>query len=234
MSAQKRQKLDRDRSLSVRAAVPGDANSIAVVHAAAARDAYRDLMPREYLTRWDVESLREVWNLIPADTDWPRRGTFVAEDNGQIVGFVRIGPASHDDASEDVGAVKALYVLSEMWGMGAGRVLMQQAVATLREAHFNEATLWVLGANARARRFYEAAGWFVDGTERTDELRGFPVREIRYRCLLGQTVAVEPGLSGEARGNEASTTHPRADVGRGLSEQVSAVDEPPPMREYEP
>ena len=35
--------------------------------------------------------------------------------------------------------------------------------------------------NARARRFYEIAGWVADGTERTSEVFGVTVREVRYR-----------------------------------------------------
>jgi ribosomal protein S18 acetylase RimI-like enzyme len=62
---------------------------------------------------------------------------------------------------------------------------MATAVSTLRDARFREATLWVLETNTRARRFYEAAGWVVDGAERAEELRGFPVREVRYRRPLG-------------------------------------------------
>jgi RimJ/RimL family protein N-acetyltransferase len=46
---------------------------------------------------------------------------------------------------------------------------------------FAETVLWVLPANARARRFYEAAGWVADGAERTSEVFGVTVPEVRYR-----------------------------------------------------
>ena len=46
---------------------------------------------------------------------------------------------------------------------------------------FDETVLWVLPANARARRFYEIAGWACDGTERTMEVQGVVVPEVRYR-----------------------------------------------------
>jgi hypothetical protein len=61
---------------------------------------------------------------------------------------------------------------------------MSAAVDTLRDAAFIEATLWVLDTNARARRFYEIAGWAVDDAERLEQLRGFLVREVRYRRTL--------------------------------------------------
>ncbi len=53
------------------------------------------------------------------------------------------------------------------WGTGAGRLLMSAFVERLRESGFEDATLWVLDDNPRARRFYEAAGWTLDGGSRT-------------------------------------------------------------------
>jgi hypothetical protein len=41
--------------------------------------------------------------------------------------------------------------------------------------------LWVLPGNAGARRFYELAGWVADGSERTSEVFGMTVPEVRYR-----------------------------------------------------
>jgi len=42
----------------------------------------------------------------------------------------------------------------------------------------------VLPDNARARRFYEVAGWTTDGTRRTSEVLGVVVPEVRYRRRL--------------------------------------------------
>jgi RimJ/RimL family protein N-acetyltransferase len=47
-----------------------------------------------------------------------------------------------------------------------------------------EAVLWVLPGNRRARRFYEAAGWVADGAERSAEVQGVVVPEVRYRRRL--------------------------------------------------
>ncbi len=42
----------------------------------------------------------------------------------------------------------------------------------------------MLPGNHRARRFYEVEGWVADGTERTDEVLGMVVAEVRYRRRL--------------------------------------------------
>jgi RimJ/RimL family protein N-acetyltransferase len=64
---------------------------------------------------------------------------------------------------------------------GAGRALLQAAQAELARLGLEETVLWVLPANARARRFYEIAGWVADGASRTTEVLGVVVPEVRYR-----------------------------------------------------
>jgi RimJ/RimL family protein N-acetyltransferase len=66
-------------------------------------------------------------------------------------------------------------------GTGAGRALLGEAQAELARLGFGETVLWVLTGNARARRFYEIAGWVADGSERTGEVFGITVPEVRYR-----------------------------------------------------
>ena len=72
----------------------------------------------------------------------------------------------------------ALYVTPDWWSTGTGRSLMSRAVAALTDAAYERAVLWVLEANARARRFYEK-GWVPDGASNgLDGLGG--VVEVRY------------------------------------------------------
>jgi GNAT superfamily N-acetyltransferase len=171
--------------MDIRPAEPTDAPGIAEVHVRSWQDAYRGLLPQDYLDNLDVVHRREGWDRILATTGWPRTGAFVAEDSHAIIGFTHVGPTRDQDEPRAVGEVTAIYVLSRAWGTGAGRALMAGAVSTLADAGFAEASLWVLDANTRARRFYELAGWAADGADRVEELRGFPLREVRYRRTLG-------------------------------------------------
>jgi hypothetical protein len=54
----------------------------------------------------------------------------------------------------------------------------------LRADGFEEAVLWVLDDNPRARRFYELAGWRLNGAVKEDTFLDTPVREVRYRIAL--------------------------------------------------
>ena len=171
--------------VNIRRAEPTDAQPIAEVNTRTWQDAYRGLMPQDYLDNLDVERRRVAWEGILAGTDWPRTGAFVAASGDEVIGFAAVCPARDEDASGAVGEVASIYVLASAWGTAVGQALMAAAVSALREALFTEATLWVLDTNTRARRFYERGGWTVDGAERLEELRGFPVREVRYRRPLG-------------------------------------------------
>ena len=59
------------------------------------------------------------------------------------------------------------------------------AADLLIEAVVEEATLWVLEDNPRARRFYEAAGWEFDGGREIFSRGGVDAWEIRYHKRLG-------------------------------------------------
>jgi RimJ/RimL family protein N-acetyltransferase len=72
----------------------------------------------------------------------------------------------------------------EAWGRGLGRTLLEAATTKLRDSGYREAVLWVLDGNARARRFYEAAGWSADGTAKREDMGGTLVTEVRYRREL--------------------------------------------------
>jgi ribosomal protein S18 acetylase RimI-like enzyme len=79
----------------------------------------------------------------------------------------------------DTGEMYALYVAPAQWSTGAGRALTDATLDGLRAAGYRRAVLWTLIANARARRFYEKAGFVPDGaTNVLASLGG--VEELRY------------------------------------------------------
>jgi GNAT superfamily N-acetyltransferase len=165
----------------IRRASPGDARSVAEVHVGSWRHAYRGLLPDEYLDRLSVDDREAKWREAFGEEG---SGAFVAEAGDRIVGFASFGASRDDDASETVGEVPAIYVAPSELGRGVGRQLLEAASAALRDAGYRRATLWVLEANERARRFYEKAGWTWDGSvDRHDfDCANEPV--VRYRTDL--------------------------------------------------
>ena len=77
------------------------------------------------------------------------------------------------------GELYALYVTPAWWSAGAGRALMGSVLTALEAERYRRVVLWVLADNARARRFYELAGFASDGG--TNILTGLGgLLELRY------------------------------------------------------
>lgn len=167
----------RMTELTVRLAQPGEELAVAKVHVGTWQSAYRGIVPDSYLDAMSVE--HRVQNYSDDMLSDPRRPMWVADRDG-VVGFAGAGP-SRD--AEGEGELYAIYVADSEWGGGAGNRLMEVALEFLRP-RFPAATLWVLDANARARRFYEKHGWSFDGTVEDFARGDFTIPEVRYRIDL--------------------------------------------------
>lgn len=170
----------------IREATVDDAPAIGEVHVLAWQAAYRGgLMPDDYLDGLSIDERATLWADGLSRPPRPRSGRAVAEDDaGVVVGIVNFGPADGDVDGDD-GQVFLLNVHPEAWGQGHGWALLAHACDQLEEAGFREAVLWVHPGNARARRFYEAAGWTCEEVTRTGDVLGVEVPEVRYRRGLG-------------------------------------------------
>ena len=164
-------------TLTIRRAAAADAPAMGRVAVRAWQAAYRGHMPDDYLDGLRAEDRAAYWEGVLGRDDL--RGTIlVVERDGEVVGFAAVGPSPDPQGA---GELYAINVDPDHWGAGAGRALLEAAQAELARLGFAETVLWVLTGNARARRFYEIAGWVADGSERTDEVFGVTVPEVRYR-----------------------------------------------------
>lgn len=175
--------METRRSYGIRAAGPSDARGIAEVHVEAWRHAYRGLLPDAFLEKRSVDEREAQWRAWFADPT-PRSGILVAGEEGRIVGFASFGPSRDEDAPAGTGEVPAIYVAPAVLGTGVGRELLRAATGALREAGFVRASLWVLEANERARRFYEKAGWVWDGTTSQHDFECANRPVVRYASDL--------------------------------------------------
>ena len=164
----------------VREAQPDDAFAVESIRVRGWQIAYRHVFPPEQLDALSVDETRWRRRFVDPPTGW---STFVAEHDGDVVGFASVGP-SRDE--RDIGELYAIYVNPEDWSKGAGGTLLEHAERRLAR-DYDEATLWVLAANTRARRFYEHAGWQADGTDKVEDRLGVHSEETRYRKRLSNS-----------------------------------------------
>ena len=165
------------RRMEVRVATADDALAVETIRVHGWRAAYRHVLPANDLDAMPIDPARWEPRLASPPRGWT---TFVAEDEGVVVGFASVGPSRdrHGD-----GELYAIYVEPTRWSTGAGRALLLRAEEQLR-SEYDTATLWVLEDNPRARRFYESGGWWPDGERKAEERFGVRAPEVRYRKEL--------------------------------------------------
>ena len=188
----------------IRSASTADAAQIAVVMRDSWFAAYDGIIAPAIIDRATAPDggarVRQSFRMRP----WQRMIAAVARQPGRaqadpavpdIIGYASFGPErdvldtpwpyplTSAGSGGKVAELYALYVHPAWWSTGTGRALMDHVLAKVRAAGYGCITLWVLEANARARRFYQRAGFIPDGARHVlDDLGG--VTEIRYRRAL--------------------------------------------------
>jgi GNAT superfamily N-acetyltransferase len=189
----------------IRSASTADAAQIAAVMRDSWFAAYDGIIAPAIIDRATTPDggarVRQSFRMRP----WQRMIAAVARQPGRtqadtaapgIIGYASFGPErdvldmpwpyplTSAGSGGEVAELYALYVHPAWWSTGTGRALMDQVLAKVRATGYGCITLWVLEANARARRFYQRAGFIPDGARHVlDDLGG--VTEIRYRRGLG-------------------------------------------------
>ncbi|WP_342786840.1 GNAT family N-acetyltransferase [Streptomyces qinzhouensis] len=163
----------------IRVMTDDDCAAVAEVRVRSWQYAYAGLVPQPYLDSMDVEQATD--RLRGHFTAGAGTVThLVAERNGAVVGWGCAGPGRDPDAAPGEAELYALYALPAHLSTGVGRALLAELVAGAEAAGHRAMRLWVLKGNARARRFYERAGFLPDGCEEPFEVGGAEVPEVRY------------------------------------------------------
>lgn len=143
---------------------------------------YRPEDLRDFLSTVTADAFREEL----ADPDYHFR---LAEDNGAIAGFVKLGPAALPiETPPGTIELRQLYLLDAWQGQGIAAALMDWSLATARAIGCRHVQLSVYVDNHRARRLYERYGFERIG--RYDFLVGSHTDEdVVMRCTLSESVS---------------------------------------------
>ncbi|MFF7467857.1 GNAT family N-acetyltransferase [Streptomyces sp. NPDC008092] len=173
-------------SLRVRPMALADCDRVSEIRVRGWQYAYRGLMPQPFLDGLSVE--RDAERRRARFLDGGDGVTeLVAERGGTLVGWAAHGPYRDGEVRTGDAELYAIYVDAAHLGTGAGRALLTTVLKQC--AGHPRVYLWVLKENARARRFYEIAGFAADGAEEPYEVGGVPVPEVRYVREPGVTSA---------------------------------------------
>jgi len=156
-------------SVTVRAAVPEDAEAIATVYVRAWQQTYAHLLPAAFLAALDPRDRLERWSRIIDD---PTVTVRVAEVDTGVVGWATVGTGREADAVRPL-ELEGIYVLAAAHGSGAGQGLLDAVLGD------RPAFLWVAEDNPRAEAFYRRNGFRSDGTVKHEPVAQHTITAVR-------------------------------------------------------
>ena len=188
-------------ALTIRPAVPNDAQAVARIRVLGWRFAYQGLVPQGYLDSLNITEDTERMhgylsqlpqNLPPNDlasvqgtNDGEKRSFMLAVRDDAVLGFCHFSAAPNNadrperatPGGEMVGRLHSLYIDPGALGQGIGHALMSHALSTFTAWGCERAHLWVLEGNSRAISFYERQGWQLTGDTKVDRSFGPELHE---------------------------------------------------------
>lgn len=164
--------------ITIREATPDDVADILRIAERGWNVTYDDILSQKTIdtaiAEWyDADSTREY--IEREDV-----GYFVAERNGDIVGYVSGGPSS----KKNVANLGAIYVEPDCWNKGIGTALLREFEKFCCRRDYETIQFQVLSENDVAGSFYRKHGYEVVETQDT-ELFGETVSENLFRGKIG-------------------------------------------------
>jgi ribosomal protein S18 acetylase RimI-like enzyme len=124
-------------------------------------DTFAHLYRPEDLAAFLAQFTPDAWAKELAD---PRYRFRVAEVDGEVAGYVKLGPAALPvETIKRAVELRQIYVLKEYHGTGIAKALSEWAIDEARRQGFEELYLTVYVDNRRARRFYDRYGFEAVG-----------------------------------------------------------------------
>ncbi|MBN7772204.1 GNAT family N-acetyltransferase [Clostridium aminobutyricum] len=164
--------MDTDKHVIKKATIE-DAVIMSKIHADSWRAAYKGILPQKQLD----ELSDEHW--VTFFQEWLERGcieSYIVFIEDVAVGCVTCGSIAPECA--DRNEIISLYILPDYFGKGIGKVLMHKALELIQKNGFEDAFLWTLKENKRARLFYEKNGFILDDTGHCERI--FDQDAVKY------------------------------------------------------
>ena len=132
---------------TIRRAVLADAPALGALHSACWGELYPKALPSTVLEQLNPGYMEHLWTKFVSRGDAYRQ--WVAEVDGEIIGFVGIGPGRERETAEET-ELYFLYLVPASRRLGIGKQLLDAADAK---------HLWVWDDFKTTRKFYAAQGY---------------------------------------------------------------------------
>ncbi|MES2119600.1 MAG: GNAT family N-acetyltransferase [Pseudomonadota bacterium] len=144
-------------TIAYRPATAADLPAIDALFRSSFTDTFAHLYKPEDLSLFFADFTPEAWAEEFADLSY---GWLLAEEGGQLAGFVKLGPPSVPvDSRADRLELRQIYIDKTWHGRGIAPVLMDWAIGEAKARGVHEIYLTVYVDNHRARRVYDRYGF---------------------------------------------------------------------------
>jgi GNAT superfamily N-acetyltransferase len=155
-----------------------DATTLAQLHVESWRDAYRSILPPDFLAGPIVEDRTSHWQARMNAPQRDRRLVLKAVTASAVLGFACV---LVDEEPEWGPRLDNLHVKPHLKGLGIGSALFRASQRWVIDVARQELMhLWVLEENHAARRFYVRRGGSVQERQVVEIVAGVFVPELRY------------------------------------------------------
>lgn len=164
---------------------------MSLIHAMGWRDTYDKALPADYLEK---EITDDHWTAVFRENYKTKNGVrglllYRGDTPVSCLNYCRARTANYNTgdictfdnaAYADWGEIASFYTLPSERGCGCGGLLFEEALRRLRAEGYENAFVFVLRENEKARRFYAAHGFSWDGTHAEIPFPGAVCVDLRY------------------------------------------------------
>lgn len=168
---------ESSKYFQIRKAKSGDEENLSKVHIQSWQEAYKGLVPQEYLDSLSTELQTRIQNWTKTLSN-PQRWVWVATIENQIVGFALFGLPRDKNRDEYI-ELGAIYLLKKYKGLGIGYSLLITGFKTMSSLGYKKSYCWVLEGNPTIG-FYEKTGAKHFGLSKEDDIGGKSFVELAY------------------------------------------------------
>jgi GNAT superfamily N-acetyltransferase len=176
--------------VSVRPAVPDDADEIARIQVATWRTGYVEILPKQVLDSLDEPAVAQSWTNAVTDPPSRQYRVLVAIEGSWTVGFVAFGPDADaqpgDPDPEATTAIGALLVEPRWSRRGHASRLLAATADICRTSGIRRMVAWVPAKDTASLELYRDAGWQADGLQRSLDTGAGEVAELRLHASLSE------------------------------------------------
>ncbi|WP_461535349.1 GNAT family N-acetyltransferase [Spongorhabdus nitratireducens] len=162
--------------MKITTASRNDLQQLAEVHIRSWQQAYQGLVPQQVLDNLDPVQRAASWEKRLGSTD---SHILTARDDQGITGFIHTSRCRDVDLNpQSTSEITSIYLHPDYFRQGIGTLLLNSAVDSLRQAGYQQVSLWVLSRNSNARAFYHKHHFATDG--QVKHLTRLQADEVRY------------------------------------------------------